>query len=182
MRVMGIDPGFASLGLAVLDEQRILACDVITTKKEKAPRAQVRVSVDDSRRLGELCDSVIGAIERHGVTAVAVEVFTTIPGKMAGGAVKTALAYGALYSLVHARGLLWLPLVPTDLKRALCGRVSASKTEVQAAVESRLPDAAAAVQALAKGKREHAADAIAAAIVGQEELRRLAPALGGLHR
>lgn len=178
MTIMGIDPGFASLGLAVLDGAHVLACEVVATQKEKAPRAAVRVSVDDSRRLGELCDAVVAVIERHEVTAVAVEVFTTVPGKMAGGAVKTALAYGALYALARARGLLWLPLVPTDLKRALCGRVSASKVEVQAAVELRAPSAAALLATIGKTKREHAADAIAAAIVGQEELRRLGLALG----
>ena len=178
-RVMGIDPGFASLGWGVVEGESLVACNVVTTEKERAPRAEVRVSVDDSRRLGEICAAVVRAIELYNVAAVAVEVFTVIPGRMAGGALKTAQAYGALYAIVHARGLQWLPLVPTDLKRALCGRKSASKTEVQAAVASRVCGAEDAVQALAKGKREHAADAIAAAVVGQEELRRLRSALGG---
>lgn len=178
-RVLGIDPGFASLGWGVIEGDELVAVDVITTSKQKAPRVQVRVSVDDSRRLGEICDGVVRVIEFYRVVAVAVEAFTVIPGKMAGGATKTAEAYGAIYALARDRALTWLPLVPTDLKRAICGRVSASKTEVQAAVADRVRGAGEAVQALAKGKREHAADAIAAAIVGQEELRRLAPALGG---
>jgi Holliday junction resolvasome RuvABC endonuclease subunit len=184
-RVMGIDPGFASFGWSVVEgdddaSRGLVACSVITTEKNKAPRAELRVSVDDSRRMGEICVSVARAIELYNVAAVAVEVFTVVRGKMGGGAVKTAMAYGALYALVHARGLVWLPLVPTDLKRALCGRVSASKTEIQAAVAARCRGAEEVIQALTKGKREHAADAIAAAIVGQEELRRLSSALGGL--
>jgi Holliday junction resolvasome RuvABC endonuclease subunit len=176
---MGVDPGLASLGWAVLDGHALVACDVAKTSKQKPSLVQVRVSLDDSRRVQEICDSVLAVIDAYAVTAVAVEAFTIIPGKMAGGAMKTATVYGALCALAYVRGIAWMPLVPTDLKRVLCGRLSASKTEVQAAVEGRVLGAAEAVQALGKGKREHAADAIAAAIVGQEELRRLAPALGG---
>ena len=175
---MGVDPGFASMGLAVLDGTSLVACDVVKTAKERAPRAQLRVSVDDARRMGELCAAIESMVEDSGAGAVAVEVFTVVPGKMAGGAVKTAMAYGALYALARARGLLWLPLVPTDLKRALCGRASASKGEVQHAVEARIAGATEALARLAKGKREHAADAMASALVGADELRRLAPALG----
>lgn len=173
MIIMGIDPGFASLGLAVLDGERLLACDVIETKKEHAPRVELRVSVDDSRRLGEFCTRVGDTMDEHRVRAVAIEVFTVVPGKMAGGAIKTAMVYGALYGLARARGCLWLPLVPGDLKRGLCGLKSASKAQIQEAVSERVPDAAHAIAAIAKSKREHAADALAAAIVGQGEMRRL---------
>jgi Holliday junction resolvasome RuvABC endonuclease subunit len=177
-RILGIDPGFASLGLAVLQGERLLACEVLATEKAKAKRADLRVSVDDSRRLGEICEAVTAVLERHHVDAVAIEVFTMVPGKMAGGASKTAMAYGALYALARARGCLWLPLVPDDLKRGLCGRRSASKAEVQTAVCDLTFGARAALDAMPKTKREHAADAIAAAIVGRTEVKRLGRALG----
>lgn len=178
MSIMGIDPGFASLGLAVLAETQLLACEVIETKKEHAPRAELRVSVDDSRRLGEFCARVGDAMDEHKVRAVAIEVFTVVPGKMAGGAIKTAMVYGALYGLARARACLWLPLVPGDLKRGLCGLKSASKSQIQHAVTERVPEAGQVLAGIPKTKREHAADALAAAIVGQAEMRRLGMVLG----
>lgn len=182
MRVLGVDPGFAKLGLAVVDDfaATLLDCAVVVTQKEKPARAQVRVSLDDSRRLGELCAAINGMLDEHHVGALAVEVFTVIPGKMGrgGSAMKTGMAYGALYAIAQARGLIWLPLVPTDMKRELCGRVSASKTDVQHVVEQRIGGARSALAALAKNNREHAADAMAAALVGVAELERLAGVLG----
>lgn len=178
MRIMGIDPGFASLGLAVLDGPELVACQVVETTKSKATRADLRVSVDDSRRLAEICDAVVLAIGLHNIGAVAIESFTVVPGRMAGGASKTAMAYGAIYAIARGHGCLWLPLVPNDLKRGLCGLKSASKAQIQVAVCDRVPGAREALDDLPKTKREHAADAIAAAIVGQSELKRLERALG----
>lgn len=181
MRVLGIDPGFASTGLAVVEDDdtglSLLACSVVKTAKQKAPRAHLRVSLDDSRRLGELGAAIEEIVVTHGVGAVAIEVFTVIPGKMAGGASKTAMVYGAAHELARTRGLVWLPLVPTDLKRALCGRMSASKADMQQAVTSRLSGAEEAIASLTKGKREHAADAMAAAVVGHGEVAHLAEVL-----
>ena len=80
IRILGIDPGFASTGVACLvrDENgaiRVESVRVLSTKKaSKKQRVALRVSADDLRRSRALWDGMHELAE--GVHAVAYEVYT----------------------------------------------------------------------------------------------------------
>ena len=63
-----------------------------------------------------------------------------------------------------------IPAVPQDIKRGVCGKLSASKLQVQERIVELVPDMAPRLKKINKTQREHMADAAAHAYVGLKEL------------
>ena len=188
VRVAGIDSGFATLGLAIVegdprswkDASLLHLVSLVTKKADKKARKQMRVCTDDVSRIRDLAKKVGHDLEGFGAQAIAVEWFTPNPrqGGFASGGWKAAITVGALLSLGWERRLAVLDQLPLDVK-ALVGSRSASKQDVEDWLRANLAGFSAEIDKISKTHREHAADAAAHALIGLRELgeRREAAAL-----
>lgn len=162
MIILGVDPGFASLGLAAveltLQTCAPLAAWVVHTEPSARKQA-VRASEDNVRRCGELATALEAAVTRWSPVALAAETMSW--PRNAGSAAKVALCWGVLVAVAHRHGLPLVQASPQDVKRALLGTKTASKEEMIAEVERRWPGLELSTQATLQ---EHAADAVAVVV------------------
>lgn len=170
VRIIGIDPGFANLGISLIEMDHnerlyLLEGEVVSTKKATS-KARIRACDDLARRGSEITDVLNRFMSVDGVIAVACE------GLLGSGAIGGAhsrmlmgYGWGLVQGAAAARSLPLLQTGPKAVKKALCGNVSASKTDVASAACRRVTGLEGALEGLTKSKREHLADAAAAAIV-----------------
>lgn len=182
LTVMGIDPGVAAVGVAILAAtQKRIFCQklaVIRTKKaDKKALRSLRVTADDSRRLKEIYNGLSDITDEFEPHALAFEVYSPY-GKQGGSAWKASRVEGGVQVFGFDRGMLVLPFLPQDLKRALCGKASASKEDVIDAMSLKVENVENLLQALPKTQREHAADAAGYAYLAFEEMYRMRAMMG----
>jgi Holliday junction resolvasome RuvABC endonuclease subunit len=176
MTLLGIDPGLAACGLAVVDltgrETKVRRVGVIRTVPS-ARRRRLRTTDDLGDRLRLLAVALHAHfLELQDLVAVCIEA-KAIPFR--GG--KMTVRPSAVAALGRVRGLLdafaaerALPVIeetPQVLKLLTTGKRHASKAEVQGALELRFPE----VKALWPAQKtlvEHAADALASVVAGLE--------------
>lgn len=175
LRVMGIDPGFASLGVAVLEQRagivRALAADVVRTKKaSKKALRDLRVSADDLRRVRAFWDGLDALVRAYEPQAVAVETYAPQPGRTGGNAWKAAMVYGLALGLGFSQKLQVLPFLPLDLKQKLARKSSASKQAVAEVVCGQVSGLEVFLGALPAGQHEHVTDAAGHALLGLREM------------
>lgn len=159
--LLGIDPGFATCGIALValdkDGERVLRLEVVRTKKSPKKR-DVRASEDNVRRIIEIANRVMD-VSGEGVIGICSE--SQSWPRNSGTSAKLGMVWGVIGTLSVMRGAPVLQATPMEIKKRLCGRGTASKKEVQAALVQRygaldLPDPA--------GVHEHACDALAAVV------------------
>jgi len=164
MIVFGVDPGLAHLGVAVakLGPTQFRITYVIST--ERSDRKRKIRSVDDSTaRLQSLSRELETLLDDYRPALLACEA-PSYP-RDAGTAAKIGMSWGAVVALAEARGIPVLVFTPQECKKALCGRISATKDEVQRKLEELYPGIGALWPRGARGGTaliEHAADAAAA--------------------
>jgi crossover junction endodeoxyribonuclease RuvC len=155
---LGIDPGFASLGFAAVELSavvRVPRCWVERTEPS-AKKRDVRQSEDLVRRCRELTVALERTIaEWH--PAVACAETMSWPRDMK-AATRVALAWGVIAAVLERHGIALVQASPQEVKKAMCGSKSASKEDVQLAVEERVEAVTWPTQ---KTLVEHAADAVA---------------------
>jgi crossover junction endodeoxyribonuclease RuvC len=163
MRIVGIDPGFANLGLAAVELHQpagstLLGIKLVRTQPT-AKKQRMAAADDESRRLAEIEDAMISFFDEYKPDIVAME--NPPWGKNAHAVKSCALMWGAAHCLCRTRGLVLINVSAQEIKKALTGNKSASKEEVFDAVKSKHPTftkwpTIAAV--------EHVADAAGAAL------------------
>ena len=176
--VLGIDPGFASLGVARISctDGQMLVADavrVVTTKKAtKKERRELRTSADDVRRARKLWDGISDIAEN--IDAVAYEVYTPFQGRTrrTANGTKVALACGLALGFGFSADVPVIPVLPADVKREVTGHVSASKQRVAELLTLNITGLGDQLGALRKTQREHASDAAGVAYVGLIEAMR----------
>lgn len=177
MIVLGVDPGFASMGFAAVavDPVGDLANAVWVVRTEKSTKkGNVRASEDNVRRAMELSFRLEEAVANWAPLAVAAETMSW--PRNAGAAAKVALAWGVLCSVAKRHGLPLVQASPQQVKLAICGSKTASKEEVIAAVRKRWPELELPKQVTLQ---EHAADAAAVVVACLDsEVLRMARKLG----
>jgi crossover junction endodeoxyribonuclease RuvC len=145
--VLGVDPGLASTGYAVLagsaSRMRVLALGTVRTSPRR-PHAE---------RLRAIHDEVAALAGGHRVEAAAVESWFVHP--ISRSAMAMAEARGAIMVALAGAGVEVVEYAPNTIKQAVTGQGGADKGQVRAMVR-RL----AGVEA----EGDHAADALAAAI------------------
>lgn len=175
---LGIDPGFADCGLAVVgkraadDDPVLVHVDIVTTKKaaKKAMRG-LRVLADDQRRLKELHGKIMSMHALYQPSVIGVESYSPQPGRAGSSGWKVSMVYGGICWYGYTQGILVLPFLPADLKRRVAGKVSASKQAVQQALNTNVfPQLNQRLQQFPMGKREHIADAAGHALLAVEEV------------
>lgn len=185
MVVLGVDPGFAKGGVAVIErpspqaKYRALNLTVLRTQKEKKKaRNNLRVNVDDLRRNKELFMTFENLRQAFNPYAVGVEVYTT-KGPIGGGqASKTMGTYMGIVWWAWARALFVAPFLPSDLKKRFCGKKDASKEDVERALYDEITDLRTLIQKVPKTMREHVADGAGHAVLVFEEVERTKKMLG----
>jgi Holliday junction resolvasome RuvABC endonuclease subunit len=183
LRVMGVDPGFASCGVVVLEQRegqvKALLGTVLRTKKaDKKVLRDLRVSADDQRRMRTFWAGLQSAAVAGLPQALAVETYAPQPGRNGGNAWKAAMVYGMVQGFGLANGLQVLPFLPSDLKRAFANRASASKQAVADVVLEQVPGLKAFLKGLPEGQHEHLTDAAGHALLGLREMAEMRRMMG----
>lgn len=149
MRVLGVDPGYATTGYAVIERTRGGLAPVCI--------GAIRTSGSDAQatRLAQLREDLLAVITEHGPTAMALErVFFSVN-------VRTAIAVGQASGVAMATaggaGLDVTEYTPTEVKQSVTGSGRAPKQQIQTMVGALLRLAEAP-------KPADAADACALAI------------------
>lgn len=200
--VAGIDPGFTSLGIVLVERTQphgvleVVHGEIVSTKKaEKKERSNLRATNDDVRRYQEVFRRVHALLVAYRPTGMGVEAYRVAPrfGRRqsggepgaevqdsggAGAGAKTMVVYGGIVALGTALSMYVAPWLPNDLKKVFTGRQSSSKEEVWEALAARLPGLRDLLDKSPKSAREHLGDAAGHALLTFAELDRLRHLLG----
>lgn len=164
MLILGIDAGIANCGWALVRATRngevLEDFGVVSTEKSDKKR-HILVADDNVRRAREIYDDLVPLFDRD-IKVVAIE-SQSIP-RNASAAAKTAFCLGVVVALAAQHDLPIVQEGPKTIKKRLCGRGDASKTDVEAAVIKLFSGAPALVmqKGINKTEREHVFDAVAA--------------------
>jgi crossover junction endodeoxyribonuclease RuvC len=125
-RVLGVDPGVARLGLAVVDAEgrvpQLIWADAVTTPAD----------ADESDRLRRLCEAVRSAIATHRPASVALERLAWNRNHVS--ALTVARATGAIMVVAVEAGLSVAEYGPNEVKIAVTGMGNADKAQVRRAL------------------------------------------------
>jgi len=161
MLIVGVDPGIASCGVALLDSD--------TRRVRIAKTIRSAPSADTRSRVREVADAV-SAVIANGAVALTWEAqdFAIVGQHKAGRtthrSTQVLRIVGTLDAIALALGLLCCEVSPRTIKRAVTGSSTASKEQVKTAVSRIFTGCPARMS-------EHAADAVACAWAGALCLR-----------
>jgi Holliday junction resolvasome RuvABC endonuclease subunit len=174
MIALGVDPGFASFGAAVVvvEPGYGYVANVSVLRTEKSARKLCVNSVEDNaRRVFELGRSLVDLLAwadaKHGGVDVVCAESMSFP-RQASVAGKMCLAWGMLLRIVQERDIPLVQASPQAIKKALTGNKAASKEDIAEAVGKRFDGVASEFNRLPKGQHEHGYDAIAAVLACEE--------------
>ncbi|MDD2483296.1 MAG: crossover junction endodeoxyribonuclease RuvC [Candidatus Shapirobacteria bacterium] len=144
--ILGIDPGLANTGWAVLsDEKNLVECGCLKTK----------ISDSSALRLDQIYCELEGLIKKYKVEAMAIE--TLFFAKNAKSAIKVAEAIGVIKICGQKNKIEVVGFTPLQVKMALVGYGRAEKEQVEIMVRNFL--------GLEKNiSPSHASDAVAVAL------------------
>lgn len=178
--ILGLDPGFANIGFAMTSTSgsEVKAIGLISTEKSNK-KQKVRASDDNALRTREIVRA-LNMLKVYGnIVAICAESMS-FPRSSSVSA-KMALSWGAIIAFAVLNSEI--PIVqstPQEIKRAVCGKKSASKEEVQAALVARYRDQylVEKLDGIAHSMHEHPFDALGSIVAGFESdtlqlLRRL---------
>jgi crossover junction endodeoxyribonuclease RuvC len=126
MDVLGIDPGVARLGLAMLARRGR------TTQVVWAETIRTSAGDDESSRLMTLAQALRGAIQQYRPNAVAIERVSF--NRNVVSALSVARATGALMVVAAEAGVEVQEYAPTEVKSAITGMGNADKKQVRDAL------------------------------------------------
>lgn len=167
MIVLGLDPGFRRFGWAVVrlgsQGDELLGMGVWRTAKTAA-KANLRKASDDHRRGQELARELIGALDRWEPTVLCAEAISFV--RSASVMASMGRVWGLLDVVCAQRELPLLEASPQALKKAVTGRLDASKADVQAALDARFGGRVSELLAgiRARTDHEHPVDALGAVV------------------
>jgi len=170
MRALGIDPGFASMGIGVADwggpghTPEIIEAFVVSTKKGKG-----KVTYDDVRRMNILWLNIEQSIAEFKPDVIGVEVYTVYKpsqgGQGKGAGWKALYAYAMTCAMAFKYDIPVYPYMPADLHRRIGNPDAASKYAVEKGVLARSAGLQPLLDGIPSAKHEHAADACGHALM-----------------
>lgn len=145
--------------------------EVITTDKQiKKARVNLRVTNDDLRRYSVIWKRIEEIYNQYKPTILGLEAYRVMTGAGGGSSWKAAVVYGEVLGFGFSKGMYVSPSLPTDIKKRFCGVQSASKLDVEIALEKQVIGLEQALEAIPVSKREHTVDAACHAILALEEV------------
>jgi Holliday junction resolvasome RuvABC endonuclease subunit len=163
MRVVGIDPGFRSIGAAKIEivdgRVDVLRMEVLHTWPDDT--GDVCASADDVRRAIEIFVALEEFIDDD-VMQIRAEAMSY--PRNATSAAKMKMCWGVIACISHARRIPILHATPMQIKQAVAGRRDASKVDMISAIVRRFPRLALRINDMVKKDREHPVDALSAAL------------------
>src|SRR5689334_895797 len=144
MKLIGIDSGLATFGVAVaeLGPPGLVFTDVaVWTTKPAAKKRRLRKADDTAERCRELVAQLQALIVRHTPIALCVEA-VALPFSRARSSVVSSLGRvrGIVDALAEVHGLPVLEETPQRLKVATAGVANATKEAVREALEATYPE------------------------------------------
>ncbi len=168
LRVLAVDPGFASLGWAVVSfTDSGPVCEAAGVLRTAADRTKLKYNdnVDRSRYLYENLKQIA---DQFGIRIIASEAQSWT--RFANADRALAFSFGLLAALGVEIGAPIVQITPQVVKARVCGKKTASKDEVMQAVCRLATGSQDKLEAIrATTQREHAADAIGVALASFEE-------------
>lgn len=140
MRVLGVDPGFANVGVMLIEHLRIgsraeFASAILT--KAGAKKRSLRQESDDTRRLEQIRNEFSRMLDETKPEIVAIE---RVPRLRNGKTTRQcALGWSVCWTMARERGLPVLVYEPEDIKYEITGDRQASKEEMVKALKGRFP-------------------------------------------
>lgn len=150
--ILGIDPGIANTGWAVLDCDRLVCCGCIVTGAKDGLTIRLKKIIDELQKI----------VEKHKIKELAIE--TLYFAKNVKSAMKVSEMIGSIKYWALENGLKIFEYTPLQIKSSLVGYGRADKSQVELMVR------------ICLGLREnikpsHASDAVAVAITHLHWLR-----------
>lgn len=169
--ILGIDPGFASVGYAVVAmgaepaQDSPIKMGVIRTQKADGKR-KVRASEDNLERAKEISKELQTILTLYPASLICAE--TMSYPRNSAAAAKMAICWGVLAAIAQQRGIALTQASPQEVKKAVCGKKDASKEDVKVALDSMFPSMLTGTLGLCSkipaSVQEHPYDALAAVI------------------
>lgn len=143
--ILGIDPGLENTGWGVIDDNKLIGCGVILTKKKDKSEA----------RLEKIFEEIQQVIKKYKVEEVAME--SLFFAKNVRSAMAVAEAIGVIKVAAKNLGKSVFEYTPLQIKQALVGYGRAEKEQVELMVR----DCLGLEEPISPS---HASDAVAAAL------------------
>ena len=165
--VIGADPGFASFGASIIellpDREIVHNISVFRTKKS-VKKINVKAADDNFRRAQYLAKSIEFLIKKWKPMAIAAETMS-FP-RNASAAAKVAMSWGILAYVCSVYEIPMVQASPQEIKGALCDNKSATKKDIQEALERRYISKAFAEfkYNYPEGQWEHGFDSVGAVV------------------
>jgi Holliday junction resolvasome RuvABC endonuclease subunit len=135
--VLGLDPGFASIGLCVYavgpnpQDDRPVKMTVFRTSKASAKR-KVRASDDNLERAKEIASWLNSVVSSYDIKIICAETMS-FP-RSSSVAAKMAMCWGVIAAFSALKRIPVTQASPQEIKKTMCQDKSASKEEVQASL------------------------------------------------
>lgn len=168
--VLGLDPGFSNFGWAAVrlppdGGERVLDVGCIRTERGKG---KCLVRDDDRRRAAELARVLLAVARRWEPAVLCAEALSHVNPRESrmpiATTVKVGRAWGEVDMLTELLETALVQAAPQTIKKAVCGSASASKADVQRALEVRYPELTGLLAPIPASFREHPVDALGAVI------------------
>lgn len=167
MVILGLDPGYASCGWALLDMSGVrpmaLASGVIRTKGTTGQA--VRKCDDNVRRLQHIAGEMLALHQKYDFILIAAEAqsWTRHPNSDRA----TAMAWGVIAAIAEMFACPVIQIRPQDVKKKLIGDQSASKAVLQEHLEKNVLGAEECLSGIIASQQNHASDAMACALASE---------------
>lgn len=127
MRILGIDPGYALVGWAVVDydqarQYKLVDCGVISTDK----------GLDIYTRLSEIASDIVDLVQEYKPDLAGIE--TLLFSKNVTTAMKVSESRGVILLELHRAGVEIVQVNPMQVKTSVTGYGKAKKTQIQESV------------------------------------------------
>lgn len=139
--VLGVDPGFAHIGMMAIEHlflgAHAVAAEVIVTKAGGKKR-NLRQESDDTRRLEVIRNEFVVFLNKINPAVVAMERVPRI-AKNPTTTRQCALGWSCMWTIARERSIPVLVYEPEDIKYEICKDRSASKAQMVKALKNRFP-------------------------------------------
>ncbi len=166
IKIVGVDPGFRSVGVALLERKDALLIPKTTFVIETKPsnkKERLAVTDDESQRLTEIETALLAYLKETQPHVLAIE--DPPWGRNAKAVRVCALMWGAVHALAFSLGIPVLNLGAQQVKKHVAGKNTASKDDMYDALRLKFPK----FNTYPTSKqREHAVDALGIAVTASE--------------